>query len=362
MNRPRSTAKGKGLPPNLYAAGAKAYRYKHPLTGKFHGMGQSKAKAVQAANRLNALLMPESNLVDDVMGKPLTLADYAIDRYQLQVLAERKLADSTRAVYAGLTRKLVELFGEIPLLDLSTLDISTALNPLPPKIANKLRSHLGNILKSAMSDGHIETNPALVMTPRVSEKDRKRMTLLQFQSIRLHACLWMQNAMDLGLHTLQRRSDILNMQFDQIDGNTLCVIQQKTKKYDSGYLRITLSPELIEIIRHCRDNIPSPFLVHHRPSRGRRAVHNKEHWTQIAKQTFTREFDKARTACGLFTGWDDGTAPTFHEIRALGIKLYRDQGIDPQHLAGHASAEMTKNYDSDHADIRWTEVSAGLKL
>ncbi len=70
------------------------------------------------------------------------------------------------------------------------------------------------------------------------------------------------------------------------------------------------------------------------------------------------EFDKARTACGLFDGWEKGTAPAFHEIRALGIKRDKDRGINPQQLAGHASERMTKNYDSRHEDIRWVE--AGL--
>lgn len=54
--------------------------------------------------------------------------------------------------------------------------------------------------------------------------------------------------------------------------------------------------------------------------------------------------------------------PSFHEIRALGVKLYKDAGLDPQHLAGHASAKMTKNYDAGHDEIRWVEVSVDLKI
>jgi len=47
-----------------------------------------------------------------------------------------------------------------------------------------------------------------------------------------------------------------------------------------------------------------------------------------------------------------GQCPTFHEIIALGIKGIREMGNNPQQLADHASAEMTKNYDSGHDDIR----------
>ena len=48
--------------------------------------------------------------------------------------------------------------------------------------------------------------------------------------------------------------------------------------------------------------------------------------------------------------------PTFHQIRALGIKRIRDIGEKPQQLAGHESAEKTKNYDSGHDDIRWVNM------
>jgi len=76
----------------------------------------------------------------------------------------------------------------------------------------------------------------------------------------------------------------------------------------------------------------------------------------------TRAFATARDECGLFAGIDAAALPTFHEIRALGIKLYRDQGIEPQRLAGHSTAKMTSNYDSGHDEIRWVEVSAELQI
>jgi len=57
-----------------------------------------------------------------------------------------------------------------------------------------------------------------------------------------------------------------------------------------------------------------------------------------------------------------GQCPTFHEIIALGIKGIREMGNNPQQLADHASAEMTKNYDSGHDDIRWVNVQSPLGL
>jgi len=37
-------------------------------------------------------------------------------------------------------------------------------------------------------------------------------------------------------------------------------------------------------------------------------------------------------------------------------------GEDPQQLAEHASAEMTKSYDSGHVEIRWVKVQSPLGL
>ena len=73
------------------------------------------------------------------------------------------------------------------------------------------------------------------------------------------------------------------------------------------------------------------------------------HWTQIKPEMITREFKEIADSLGI-------KSTSFHEIRALGIKRYKDMNKDPQQLAGHSSAKMTKNYDSDHEEIRWVET------
>ncbi len=197
---------------------------------------------------------------------------------------------------------------------------------------------------------------------RKEKKRRKRLTLEWYAAIRAQAAPWMQNAMDIGLLTLQRREDVAKMRFDNIKDGFLYVIQEKTQKYDTGYIRIKISPQLDQIIKRCRDNIPSPYLVHRKPIKRKPSRVDADHWTQVLPAAITKEFAKARDLTGLFDGWDIGEQPTFHEIRALGIKLYRDAGKDPQSLAGHSSTRMTNNYDSGHDDIRWNEAEADLEI
>ena len=47
MSRPRSK-RNKDLPVNLYRGEGNSWRYRHPVTGKYHGMGDDKAKAMMS--------------------------------------------------------------------------------------------------------------------------------------------------------------------------------------------------------------------------------------------------------------------------------------------------------------------------
>ena len=67
----------------------------------------------------------------------------------------------------------------------------------------------------------------------------------------------------------------------------------------------------------------------------------------VNKGTISRGFKNARTLSGL--SWDN--PPSFHEIRSLSGRLYKDQGVDAQSLLGYKSAETTALY----IDVRGSE-------
>lgn len=317
-------------------------------------MGSQRAKAIQAARQLNALLVKDVCLVDQVLGKGDTVAEYAIRWYD-EILPARKLSASTLLSYLSSRRAIVATWGRYRLQELSAQVIAEGLATMTRSGATAVRGRLADMLKEALADGLVQDNQAQITRKPRMEVVRKRMTQAQYDAIHAHAAPWLQRAMELGLLTLQRASDILEMRFDQARDGHLFVIQQKTQKHDTGYLKIEINAELKALLSLCRDRTPSPLLVHRVPERKRKD--KPGHWTRIPYYTLRIEFDRARTACGLFDDWDKGSAPTFHEIRALGIKLCKDRGMDPQLLAGHASAKMTSNYDSRHDDIRWVEVS-----
>lgn len=58
---------------------------------------------------------------------------------------------------------------------------------------------------------------------------------------------------------------------------------------------------------------------------------------------------------------DPAKRATFHEIRALGAKLYKELGINPKELLGHLDEKTTRVYLDRH-QIKWVAVKAVLKL
>jgi integrase len=74
------------------------------------------------------------------------------------------------------------------------------------------------------------------------------------------------------------------------------------------------------------------------------------------EETITGAFREARDLAGI-TVPAGKTPPTFHELRSLGIRLYKKQGYDPQALAGHRDPETTRIY-TDTRGAEWIDVAA----
>jgi integrase len=106
------------------------------------------------------------------------------------------------------------------------------------------------------------------------------------------------------------------------------------------------------VVAGCRDLIVSRYLVHHTE----RASRSKP-GDQVMGQIISKAFKNARDAAKI--GASDGrTPPSFHEIRSLSERLYREEfGAEfAQAMLGHKSAQMTSKYD----DLRggWKTVKA----
>jgi integrase len=362
--RPRSKA-NRGLPPNLYLDARRGtYRYRRPTDGKWFPFGGDRVKAIDAAKQLNLEFMAGGDLVSKVQGLESDLFVSFLDVYERDILPPRELAKGTLELYAVRFRQFRKAWPAHAVDQITIRMVAEFLDALTPRAANQARALLVDIFNHAAAKGLCPDNPAASTVSKIEKKQRKRHTVEGLRAIREKSPAWLQNAIDLALITAQRRTDVLGMRFDDVRDGHLYVVQQKTAKAsDSAWIRFSVTPQLQAVLSRCRDNVPSPFLIHRRPERKRqKQAEQKEHWTKIEERYLTRAFKEARDEAGCYSTWKDEEQPGFHEIRALSLHLYKRAGKDGQRIAGHASEDMTKNYQRDHAEIIWSDATPDLDI
>lgn len=379
MNRPRKRG-NRDLPQGLYAenrGGVVYYVYRHPKTGKRHGMGTNRTQAILATQQLNSMLITPTDLVDTVLGRSNLFAAW-LDRYVEIRLSEKKLSEKTVTQLKHDVKTMRAALGAIPVGDITVFHCSEYLDQWlsagKRRMAGRMRSSLIKAFEYAAAHGLVDSNPADKTLPITVQVKRRRLTKEQFDAIYALAAPHIQNAMMLALITLQRREDIAAMKFSDVKDGHLYVAQQKTGKDKRGrradstnaaaHLMIEVTPQLQRVISQCRKTgIVSRYIIHqlYRRRAGGVNRHEINPGDPLREDNLTRAFGVARDNTGLFDGIPVIERPTFHEIRSLGAKLYRDQGINPQALLGHTNEKMTKHYLDGHG-IEWTIVSANLAI
>lgn len=365
MGRRRS-AKNRALPPNLYVNSAGYYSYRDAQKGTQKGLGRDRAAAIQAARAANAALATResSSLVDWVLGKTdYTLAGW-LPVYRELWEEKTKPAESTLAGTKSLLKRLgTSDFAKMRMKQIETVHVATFLEEFGktsgPGIARNMRSKLSDIFRWAETQGVIEVgkNPVTAtFTPDYKVK-RERLSLEQFWLIHAQASTWAKNAMMLALVTGQRRDDIANMKFADYKDGFLHVTQGKsggeTKLQIDGAIKLTkVGVSVGEVVAGCRDLIVSRYLVHHTER-----VNKIKPGDPVRANGLSDAFKTAREATKI-KGSDGRTPPSFHEIRSLAERLYREEfGAEfAQAILGHKSAQMTAKYD----DLRggWKTVRA----
>ena len=322
----------KDLPKNLYFDGSR-FRYRNPQTGErtWFPIETTKHEAVEASIHLNAKLAPPISLVARVMGTP-NFSEFSGEWLKRQ--STKSKSTRTQAKYTE--RALSKAFAG-PITAVSLKNISDHLSKQTVHMQRHHRAALVEIYRIALARGAVEDNlPERTERIKNITKKRPRLTMEQYQTTHSQAPEWLQIAMDFALYSLQRQGDILKLKYEDIECGYIHLIQEKTK----SPVKIAIGLKLQEVVsRSKRTDIHSRFIVHKRNR-------NFPMKTHIAKSVLQEGWRQA--VKGIADPY-----PTFHEIRSLGITMYRDQGLDPQALAGHATERMTDNYDQE---IRYEEA------
>jgi integrase len=353
MNRRRSKARA-GFPRNLYDN--KGYFvWRNPTTGDEFPMGKDRARAFDEALALNLHLAKQkghASAVDRVFGSSQTVAAWE-EKYQ-SLLAKHALTPATRANYRAFSRHIVKYLGPTkPLRAVTAGDFNNALERIIADISAGVAKAVRNYGKMSFAESIVQgwrdigSNPVIdtriVSPPPVA---RARLSLDVFMRIYNSAPTeWLRNAMALALVSAQRREDVARAEFkDFRDGGWwLTQASEKTDHAHRIFIPNDLQPagfnlSLGDVVAQARHTgVLSSYVVHQTQRRGPSRVGGK-----IRLSTVSSVFSAAVDGLGM--DWGEKTPPTFHEIRSLAIRLYGEQGVNAQLLAGHSDPGTTAIY------------------
>ncbi|WP_308861737.1 phage integrase Arm DNA-binding domain-containing protein [Klebsiella variicola] len=365
--------------PNLYPLFSRKvnkvyWRYKHPITGKFHSLGTDEAEATAIAIEANKRLaeqqtrqiMAITDRISTRSGKSISTNTW-LERYwkiQQERLKSGDIKENTIKQKAKPVSLLKERVGMKLISTVNVRDVAQILDEYlaegQPRMAQVIRSVLIDVFKEAQHAGEVPPgyNPALATKQPRRKVTRQRLTLEEWQKIfdiadENHK--YMGNAMLLAIVTGQRLGDISRMKFSDIWDDHLHVEQEKTGSKIAIPLALrcnAINWSLRDVISRCRDYAVSPFLVHFF-----RTTSQAERGAQVKARTLTMNFSKARDCANI--EWGEGTPATFHEQRSLSERLYKAQGINTKDLLGHKTQQQTELYHDDRGK-NWIKVNTNL--
>ncbi|GFM84995.1 hypothetical protein PSCICO_03940 [Pseudomonas cichorii] len=277
-----------------------------------------------------------------------TLGAWAVEYTQL--IATRDLKPKTLKDRFAHTAKLISLLGgpDRPVASIRPVDMAKAIRQVwdsgREHLALRLYIEADDMFSEAIVAGYAGMNPVPhIKRPRPNVR-RARLTIEQFRAIRKRSVRegrqWLVNAIDLALVSGLRIGDIVRLRSSHIVDGYLLVAQQKTGVRQAIPLDLRLSSERLslgKIISRCSAGKAEGSLLI-----------SRNDGKPYCKRYLTTAFSTDRNmALPLSTWWDGKKPATFHEIRSLCQRLYREQGLDTRELLGHKRQSTTDLYNDD---------------
>ena len=348
------------------------WRYKHPVTGKFHGLGtdETAAKAIateanqRLAERQLSQLLRARDEISRATGKSISVNAF-VEKYKTIQEERYKAGEIKLTTFKQKEAPLKALISHVgfkPIDTVSVRDVVDILEMYKERGQNRMgqivRKVIVDVFKEAQQVGEVGPgyNPAeATKKPKVTVS-RSRLSLDEWFLILNNSgdhTYFLRRAMLLAIVTGQRLHDICHMRFSDIWDGYLHIEQSKTGSKIAIPLSLkcdAIDYSLSDIVSMCRDKILSPYLLHHHHAKG-----TAKRGDMVKPATLTVAFSKARDSVSY--DWrKDGSPTSFHEQRSLSERLYRDQGVDTQTLLGHSSKTMTDKYN-DTRGKEWKKLA-----
>lgn len=364
MSPRRRSDINRGLPANTRVRGGKyswrlPKQYRKPGDKAEYGLGRNRVYAIEQAIRANAHLASKRlSLVERISGASMTWGEWC-DRFEV-ILAEREATAHTRRTRKSQMVRLRRSFdAERPAARIPTKDCAAVITAIKAegkhRTAQAFRSFMIDSFDRMKAEGVlVGDNPARV-TDEVKVKVRRArlpfeafMRLYERTSVR-----WLRNAMALALVAGKDRDSVRNAKFaDFRDGGWW---NERSKTEARVYLPLRLKLRVFglsleDVVKQCRaTGILSKHLVH-QTERAKGATLGKPIHLDMITRVFSAEIAK------LGSDWGEKEPPTFHEIRSLAARLYKEQGdIKPQDLLSHKDPKSTALYTDGRGE--WVKLS-----
>lgn len=352
------------LPPNTRERDG-YYSWRHPVTKQEFGLGRDRRDAISQAIEANLKLAGEISLprlVDRISAEPQEDRSWGAwcDQFE-KIIAARDLAKNTRRARESQLRRLRRMIdADKPAAEVQTIDLSREIDAMVAagkmRAAQAFRTFLGDCFDRMIAKGWRKDNPASVLDTVTVKVKRARLPFSAFMKLyETTKVVWLRNAMALALVSGQAREDCRNAQFSDIHDGGWWNERGKTGARIMLPLELRLDcfgMSLDDVIKQCRSTgILSRHLIHQtlrtHGSRLGKPIH-----VDTITNTFTAELAK------LKIDWGGKEPPTFHEIRSLSGRLYKEQGnVNVQELFGHRDPRTTAIYTDGRGE--WLKVSIG---
>jgi integrase len=332
------------------------FSYTNPMDGVEYGIGRDRRAAIQQAMEANATLRKRPTLIERITGSVRTWGEWCAEFEKL--LAERESKPNTRRTRKSQMKRLRSTFPEkAAAASISTLQCAAALSALKAegkaRTAQAFRSFMIDCFDRMKAQGWRTDNPAEVTDEITVKVKRARLSFEAFESLyRTTSIAWLRNAMALALVTGQDRDSCRNAKFaDFREGGWW---NERSKTGARVFLPLELRLErfgmsLEDVLRQCRTTgILSTHLIH-QTERAKGARLGKPMHQDMITRVFSAELAKLRL------NWGDKKPATFHEIRSLSGRMYKEQGnVNPQELLGHKDPRTTAVYTDGRGE--WVKV------
>lgn len=356
MSAARRSVRRRTWPRGLYEPRPDYYVWRHP-NGMTIPIGRVSLQAAKAqACAANLKVEADAPSILEKLERRAN-AGHTV-RALLEKIPKSK-AENTQRSNKSLDKRINAAFGDRDPATLDTPELAKFIEAIEDeegkaRLALAVRSRLNVMAARAQQLGWMKSNPVTPTRVPNAIVKRKRLTLEAFMAVREKADQlngWLGKAMDLALVTGCDRDTIAGLdRRKHIVGDWLEFERGKTKMR----IAIPLDLELVVAKLRLRDvvrntsGVASRYLVHHVRNFG-----NAPAGAPVHVNTITRQF----TAAYELTNLPRENAPTFHEIRSLAKRLYREQGnVDTKELLGHRD-DRTANLYADPRGIEALRVT-----